>query len=224
MNRITDYNHIIWDWNGTLLNDVRLCASIMNKLLEQESLPGITIEKYREIFTFPVVEYYKLAGHTFEKNSFEVLGRIFMEEYEIRKTECDLFPAVRNVLDSFRTRNKKQYLLSAYKQDLLDRTVNYFNLNSYFTKIIGLDNIYAGSKIHLGKQLISSIKTNGKEEKILLIGDTEHDFEVAKSIGADCILISSGHQSEEKLSSLTEVTVLPNLDDLLITLNNQEFN
>ena len=198
MNRITDYNHIIWDWNGTLLNDVRLCASIMNKLLEQESLPGITIEKYREIFTFPVVEYYKLAGHTFEKNSFEVLGRIFMEEYEIRKTECDLFPAV--------------------------RTVNYFNLNSYFTKIIGLDNIYAGSKIHLGKQLISSIKTNGKEEKILLIGDTEHDFEVAKSIGADCILISSGHQSEEKLSALTEVTVLPNLDDLLNTLNNQEFN
>jgi len=53
-----NYNHIIWDWNGTLFNDVELCAGVMNLLLTQESLPNISIQKYKEIFTFPVVEYY----------------------------------------------------------------------------------------------------------------------------------------------------------------------
>ncbi len=220
MNNITNYNHIIWDWNGTLLNDVKLCASIMNKLLEQESLPGITLEKYRDIFTFPVVEYYKLAGHTFEKNSFEVLGRIFMEEYEIRKMECNLFPDVRKVLIEFKNKNINQYLLSAYKQDLLEKTVKYFELNEYFKEIIGLDNIYAGSKIHLGKELISIINSNGRKEKILLIGDTQHDLEVAQAIGVDCILISSGHQSEKKLSSLAGVNLIPDLYRLLSMINN----
>ena len=80
-----NYNHIIWDWNGTLFNDVELCANVMNLLLTQESLPNISIQRYKEIFTFPVVEYYKIAGHTFEKNSFEVLGKQFMDEYELQK-------------------------------------------------------------------------------------------------------------------------------------------
>ena len=220
MNRISEYNHIIWDWNGTLLDDVKLCASIMNSLLEQESLPGITVEKYREIFTFPVVEYYKLAGHTFERNSFKVLGKIFMENYELRKLECNLFPDVRKVLNEFKNKNINQYLLSAYKQDLLDKTVKHFELNEYFNEIIGLDNIYAGSKIHLGKELISIINSNGKKEKILLIGDTQHDLEVAQAIGVDCILISAGHQSEKKLSGLSGVTIIPGLDSLLTMLHN----
>jgi phosphoglycolate phosphatase len=192
----------------------------MNSLLEQESLPGITVEKYREIFTFPVIDYYKQAGHTFEKNSFEVLGKVFMEEYEIRKMECNLFPDVRVVLNEFKNKNINQYLLSAYKQDLLDKTVKYFELNEYFKEIIGLDNIYAGSKIQFGKELISIINSNGRKENILLIGDTQHDLEVAQAIGVDCILISSGHQSEKRLSGLSGVTVIPDLDSLLSLLNN----
>ncbi len=221
MKNISEYKHIIWDWNGTLLNDVEVCASIMNNLLEQELLPGITVEQYRDIFTFPVIEYYKLAGHTFEKKSFEVLGRQFMEEYENEKTKCNLFPAVREVLNIF-NQNKKQYLLSAYKQELLNETIKYFELEKYFTNIIGLDNIYAGSKVHLGQQLISIIRNNGKKENILLIGDTEHDLEVARSIGADCILVSAGHQSGERLSSLEEVTVINNLEELIHSIKNQE--
>ncbi len=220
MNKISEYNHIIWDWNGTLLNDVKLCASIMNKLLERESLPGITVAKYRDIFTFPVIEYYKHAGHTFEKNSFEVLGKVFMEEYEIRKMECNLFPDVREVLNEIKNKNINQYLLSAYKQDLLDKTVKYFELNEYFKEIIGLDNIYAGSKIHLGEELISIINSNGEKEKILLIGDTQHDLEVAQAINVDCILISAGHQSEKILSGLSGVTIIPGLDSLLTMLHN----
>ena len=55
--QIKNYQHIIWDWNGTLLNDVKLCADIMNNLLKTRSLPTITLEKYREIFTFPVKDY-----------------------------------------------------------------------------------------------------------------------------------------------------------------------
>ncbi|NNG28138.1 MAG: HAD family hydrolase, partial [Ignavibacteriaceae bacterium] len=85
LNNILKYDHIIWDWNGTLLNDVELCAFIMNNLLRKESLPEISLKKYREIFTFPVEEYYKLAGHNFNNNSFEVLGREFMIEYEQNK-------------------------------------------------------------------------------------------------------------------------------------------
>lgn len=45
--------HIIWDWNGTLFDDVDICVDNINWLLKKYNLPEITKEKYREIFTFP---------------------------------------------------------------------------------------------------------------------------------------------------------------------------
>ena len=202
LNNILKYDHIIWDWNGTLLNDVELCASIMNNLLRKESLPDISLNKYREIFTFPVEEYYKLAGHNFEKNSFEILGREFMVEYEEKKLNCSLYPFVKESMQFLKEKGKKQYLLSAYKHENLEGIIKSFKIDGFFEHIAGLDNIYAGSKLRLGKEMIKKINLNCNNENILLIGDTTHDLEVANEIGIDCLLISEGHQNKERLLSL----------------------
>ena len=200
MNKILkNYNHIIWDWNGTLFNDVELCAGIMNMLLTQESLPNISIQKYKSIFTFPVVDYYKIAGHTFEKTSFEVLGKQFMDEYEVRKNNCKLFPGVSRLLAEIKSKNIQQHLLSAYEQNNLNNILEHFGIINYFQFIVGLDNIYAGGKSHLAQDLAMKIRSNGSTGNILLIGDTIHDYEVAKEIDSDCILLSHGHQDEERL-------------------------
>lgn len=193
------YEHIIWDWNGTLFNDVELCASIMNLLLTQESLPNISIQRYKEIFTFPVIEYYKKAGLTFENNSFEILGKQFMIEYELRKGDCKLFPGVIELLSTLQEKNIQQHLLSAYEQQSLNTIIRLYSIDNYFQNVVGLDNIYASGKSHLALDLAKRIKSNGTAGNILLIGDTIHDYEVAREINSDCILMSHGHQDEDRL-------------------------
>jgi phosphoglycolate phosphatase len=197
-----NYNHIIWDWNGTLFNDVKLCTDIMNLLLTQESLPNISVQKYKSIFTFPVIEYYKIAGHTFENKSFEIVGKQFMDEYELQKNKCQLYLGVTELLTELQSKNIKQYLLSAYEQNSLNNILKHFGITNYFHHIVGLDNIYAGGKSHLAKDLAMKIRSNGAAGNILLIGDTIHDYEVAEEINSDCILISHGHQDEERLFKL----------------------
>lgn len=211
------YNHIIWDWNGTLFNDVKLCAEIMNILLTQESLPNISIQKYKKIFTFPVIDYYKIAGHTFERNSFEILGKQFMVEYELRKSSCQLFSGVFELLSKLKVKNIPQHLLSAYEQQSLNKILKYYKIDIFFQNIVGLDNIYANGKLHLAHDLVKSIKIDSAGENILLIGDTIHDFEVAKEINSDCILLSHGHQDEERLLKLG-IPVVKNFNDLNILL------
>jgi len=210
---LSDYKHIIWDWNGTLFDDVELCAGTMNFLLRQESHPTISLKKYKEIFTFPVVDYYKIAGHTFAKNSFEVLGRQFMDEYEKKKLVCSLYPGAKELLKELSDQNFTQHLLSAYEQGSLNKIVQYFGIKDYFKYIIGLDNIYASGKMQLGKNLLSLIRKNGKGEKILLVGDTTHDFEVAGELEIDCALISHGHQDKERLQK-HGVTVFDSFNEL----------
>jgi phosphoglycolate phosphatase len=194
---INNYKHIIWDWNGTLLNDVDFCRRIINRILTENDLPELTLNRYREIFTFPVEDYYKTAGLDFTKTSFEVLGKNFMEEYEANKLNCQLHKNSVKVLSAIHKKGIGQSVLSAYLHDNLVSILDHYDLTQYFDNIIGLDNIYAGSKTHLGLRLIEQLKIPGNE--VLFIGDTLHDADVAEAMGVNSIIIANGHQVKEKL-------------------------
>lgn len=198
---IDKYKHIIWDWNGTIFNDVSLGVDIINKLLKERNLPTITIESYKNIFTIPVKDYYKNLGFDFSKEPFEIVGKYWMDEYEKRKFECALYDESVELMELISQKGAGQSILSAYSQHTLEEMVDHYGLRKYFIHIAGLDNIYAASKLHLGKDLMKQLG-NGKGET-LVIGDTIHDYEVASEIGADCVLIARGHQSKEKLLSVS---------------------
>ena len=76
------YKHIIWDWNGTLLDDAWLFVDIMNNVLKGRNMNTINLEKYRDIFGFPIENYYKRLGFDILKEPFEILGLEFIKEYK----------------------------------------------------------------------------------------------------------------------------------------------
>ena len=209
---IENYKHIIWDWNGTLFNDIELCTNIMNQLLEDAKLPQISIEKYRDVFTFPVIDYYKKLGHDVESENWEKISHQFINEYEANKYQFNIYNDAEEILSQIETFGISQSILSAYKQDTLDELVAHFNLSKYFIRLIGLDNIYAASKLENGIKWMDEL--GFKNGEVLLIGDTLHDCEVAKAIGADSVLLSLGHQSKEKLSKCG-IPIIDSLSELL---------
>ena len=209
---IEDFKHIIWDWNGTLLDDVKLSLSIINRILEEKDLKLLTLTEYRNIFTFPVRNYYEKAGLDLDVYPFEVLGAEWIAEYEKRKSECRLFKDAEEVLKRISNLSVNQSVLSAYSQNALVEIIAAFNLSSYFTMLSGLDHIYADGKISQGKNMVKKLKLNKNE--ILMIGDTVHDYEVADEIGAECILIAAGHQTKERLQSCG-VPVLNDISELM---------
>jgi phosphoglycolate phosphatase len=212
---INRYKHVIWDWNGTIFNDVDLGIEIMNGLLSKRGLPLLTNLSYRAVFTIPVQSYYASLGFDFAKEPFEVVGKLWMDDYEARKLECGLYDGIVRVLDHLREMGIGQSILSAYPQHTLDEMVDHYGLRKYFNHIAGLDNIYAASKLHLGKALIQRLGF-GKQEMVV-VGDTEHDCEVARAMDADCVLIANGHQSEARLRALG-VPVLEDVRNLLTFL------
>jgi len=210
--KIKNYKHIIWDWNGTLVDDVWLVVEIMNKMLKKRHLPGIDAKKYREIFDFPVTKYYLKLGFDFSRESFEDLTVEFIDEYYDRFNECKLFAETKNVLQKIKDLGISQSILSASKEDVLIEKIKYYNIESFFCKIIGLENHYAESKIERGKKWIADLHVNSRE--VLLIGDTVHDFIVSKHIGSDCQLIANGHNSRKKLEKL-DVCVADSMQELI---------
>ncbi len=211
-----DYQHILWDWNGTLLDDVWLCVDIINKLLAKRDRPCITYKQYREIFDFPVKGYYQRAGFDFSTESFESVCTEYCDEYAGRVGECDLQDNTLNALKCCADSNISQSILSTTEQGRLEQMTNIFGVSHFFDRIMGQNDYYATGKIERGKELLS--KLNLDRDKVLLIGDTTHDVQVARTMGVDCILVSVGHHPRAKLER-TGIQVFQSLSEIVTLLS-----
>ena len=199
--KLSNYEYIIFDFNGTILDDVDLCINILNYMLEEHGYEKITKERYLDIFTFPIIEYYKLAGFDFNKHSFNDLSIEFINMYQQASLKCPIYDGVIDLLNKLTKLNKKIILLSASQIDNLLEQTNYFEITKYFNKILGLDNIHAKSKVDIAKKYF--IENNIDLSKAIMIGDTIHDMEVANELNIDSLLIANGHQSYDRLIRVT---------------------
>ena len=193
------YTHIIWDFNGTILDDVQLGIDSLNTLLSRRGKKTLdSIEEYHKIFGFPIIKYYERAGFDFTKEPFEVVAVEWVDEYTshfsnatVRKDCPETFAAIREL-------GLNQIIMSATKLELLKNQVESLGITDCFDGIYGIDNIYAAGKLDIAHRW----KSKNPDSKALFVGDTTHDFEVAKAIGADCVFLADGHQSREVLAPL----------------------
>jgi phosphoglycolate phosphatase len=206
-----DINTIIWDWNGTLLNDIEICVDSINILLKQRNHNTLSFKKYRDIFTFPVKDYYVKAGFDFEKEPFDEVAIEFIDIYREKILKAGLFSEVEHILKFFKERKFKQIIISAMENKFLRQSVEQNKIESYFDTISGINNHHAVSKLDLAQNIIS--KQNINPNNCLLIGDTLHDFEVAEEIDCKCILVAYGHQSFKNLSK-ANCRIVSNLNEV----------
>lgn len=180
---------LIFDFNGTLLNDVDECFSLLNYLLGLRNHPSISFDKYRKIFKFPIIEYYADAGFIFPDDNYEELSKIFIEEYS--KMPLKLFDGVYETLEYLKQKGYKLVVLSSSERKILIKQLKELKIFNFFDCILGNDNIMGNSKISNGVKY----RNSHKNENITVIGDTDHDLEASKAIDAKCILVSYGHQN-----------------------------
>ena len=207
------YEHIIWDWNGTLLDDKWLCVESINRMLQQRNLPPITVEAYGRIFDFPVRDYYAKVGFDFDREPYEIPALEFIELYHAGMNQCRLQPDAREVLEELYRKGCALYLLSASESGILKKVVRFHGIEGYFRIIKGLDNHYAYGKIDLGRELLQEI--HPAAGKVIMIGDTRHDEEVATELGIPCILFDGGHFPRTRLEDL-QSPIISNLKELLV--------
>ncbi|MGJ8640541.1 MAG: HAD family hydrolase [Opitutaceae bacterium] len=193
------YKHIIWDWNGTLLDDTSLCVEVLNGLLARRDRAPISEEVYRQNFDFPVINFYNFLGFDTDSDSFVKVSHEFIGDYEARwLEETALHLETTAILSQLSEQGHTHSVLSAAKQEALEFGIQHFGIRKYFEELVGANNIYAAGKVEQGRRWIETLEWHPKE--VVLIGDTLHDFEVAEAMGTDCILMGHGHHTPERLS------------------------
>lgn len=196
---IADYRHVVWDWNGTLLDDVWLAVETINTMLRKRRMAPIDRHDYLRHFDFPVVDYYRRVGFDLDKEDFAQVAIEFIELYESRRFECRLHRDAPRAIDALARAGIGQSVLSATQNDSLRAYVEHFDLARRFEEILGLPDHYAHGKTDLARDWMR--RTAPRPQETILVGDTTHDAEVAEALGIDCILVARGHQSADKLAA-----------------------
>lgn len=210
---------IIWDWNGTLFDDIATGPAILNEMLIKRGKPPLRdLEHYREIFQFPVENYYRAAGLDFSCETFASMAEDYFALYPIASSDCGLMEGAKEALEAFRQVGFGQNILSASEQSLLEGQLIRLGVREYFSHIIGQKDGYAVGKTEQGILWMEEEKI--PPESCVLIGDTDHDAETAHKLGCRCVLLSCGHQSRKRLKQ-TGAPVVESLYDavtLILTM------
>lgn len=188
------YSCVIWDWNGTLADDVYPSLRSVNDMLLKRSMPIISMEQYFEYIDTPISRFYE---HLFDLNvvSMEDITLEFNAGYA--KYFEKLHVGVPQLLEELRQAGKRQVILTSGNQRIITGDTEKLGIRAYFDEILGADDLLASGKVQRGINWIS-----GQEipvSQMVLIGDTLHDFDTARAMGVDCILCAIGHQSRTDL-------------------------
>jgi phosphoglycolate phosphatase len=202
--------HVVWDWNGTLFDDVDCCVAVANQLLGEFGLTQFSgVADYHATFRFPIVDYYRDLGFdTSEDGNFHAAAARYIELYTAASATCRLHDGALETLTALRAAGVRQVLISASQRDNLAAQIAPFGLDGLLDGVHGIDDIYAASKQSIARDWIDAEELPA--DTVLFVGDSEHHADIAAALGARCVLYSGGHHARAHLATLGP----PVIDDL----------
>jgi len=193
------FSHVVFDWNGTLLDDFPLAVRSVNYVLEKYDRRPIDAARYHQDFGFPIRNFYERLGFDFSAIPFEDVMRDYLSVFDAALSDCPLHDGTLELLDQLDALQIPASILTASHQETLNAALRHFGLEHRFVHRIGLPDANAHSKLELAHDLQRTLELD--REKILYIGDTTHDGDVARAMGWACVAIPRGHQPRSTLAA-----------------------
>ncbi|WP_229400410.1 HAD family hydrolase [Micromonospora okii] len=189
-------SHLVWDWNGTLLNDLSLVVAATNAAFASVGGPSVSADEHRVRFRRPIADYYaEVLGRAVDDEAFGELDRIFHDAYRGGLTTCALADDATAAMTAW---PGTQSLLSMWFHDELVPTVRTYGLTGRFARVDGLRaEVGGGRKAESLVRHLAGLGVDGRE--VVLIGDSIDDADAALSVGGRAVLYTGGFTDAVRL-------------------------
>tara|TARA_Y100000310_G_scaffold342738_1_gene447167 strand:+ start:588 stop:1196 length:609 start_codon:yes stop_codon:yes gene_type:complete len=195
--------NIIFDWSGTLSDDLLSCHRICMSVFENCGVNSISLDEFKDEFILPYMEFYWKYIPDLKK---EVQDRIFSEN--IDNCSPDLYPEVKETLQFLKNKNVNMIILSSTNQSHIDQEMIKHNLGHFFSEVKA--SVY--DKIKVIPELM--IKHNFKPEETVFVGDMVHDILTGKAAGIKTLALTWGYHKRAKLFSANPDYIINNIEEL----------
>lgn len=215
--------HVVWDWNGTLLDDLDLVVESVNAALAGHGAPEIDAATYTAHYTRPVRRFYEvLLERPIRDEEWDEIDDVFHHHYDrVVHQRATLAADATDALDAVDDLGLGQSLLSMYRHEPLVALVDRLDLRHRFAHVQGLTGPGGGAKEpHLRRHLGALGATGEDPSRVLVVGDALDDARAAAAVGASCVLVDSGSHPRAEL----EAAGVPVVESLLDALEAAELS
>lgn len=190
--------HLVWDWNGTLLDDLPLIVTATNTAIAAVGGPAVTADEHRRDFRRPIVDYYAyVLGRPVGADEFVLIDRAFHDAYRLGMAAC---PLTRDAVEAMTGWLGSQSLLSMWFHHELVPEVARRGLAGLLTRVDGLrSEVGGGRKAGYLAEHLTALALAGEE--CVVIGDSIDDADAAESVGARCVLYDGGYSDRDRLAA-----------------------
>ncbi|PCG83221.1 phosphatase [Streptomyces sp. WZ.A104] len=205
--------HLVWDWNGTLLDDIHAVIHATNAAFAEVEVAPVTLEQYREMYCVPIPRFYeRLMGRMPTEAEWERMDESFHRHYTEQRVACGLAAGVEELLTGWQRAGRSQSLLSMYGHEQLVPVVRGYGIEPRFVRVDGRTGPSGGSKaLHMERHFAALAGVDGiAPEYSVVIGDALDDAVAAAHVGARAVLYTGGSHSRSSL----EAAGVPVVDSL----------
>ena len=216
--------HIIWDWNGTLLDDTEAALDTLNIMIERRGGKPIGMEFYLDTFAFPVRPFYDMIGICAKsEEEWNEIAREYHETYLGQPKGLNAGAVA--ALEAAKAAGCSQSILSALRQDFLDVQLKEYGIAGYFDLVCGSNNLHGASKVARAREMMAQLATMAQDGQatgdgrhagrpihnssfiihnspFVMVGDAVHDKEVADALGLPCVLVAQGSHAAWRLRAV----------------------
>ncbi|MEM7144022.1 MAG: HAD family hydrolase [Verrucomicrobiota bacterium] len=205
--------NVVFDWSGTLVNDLPPVLETSNRLLEAYGAAAMGEEEFRRRFRLPWVHFYEelLPGVPIEE-----LEVRFQELFEEAESVPELIPHAREFLEYCQGRGMRLFVLSAIPEDHFEEQAERMGLAKFF------EGRYLGvrDKRHCVHEIVEG---HGLEREVtMLVGDMEHDMDTARHGGLKAVATLTGYNFHAQLYSAGPDLIVENLSELRSIMSGAE--
>lgn len=193
--------HLVWDWNGTLLDDNTAVVGATNAAFVEIGLPPITLEQYREMYCIPIPRFYeRLMGRLPTETEWERMDGVFHRHYSEQRTACGLTEGAAELLARWQLAGRSQSLLSMYGHEHLVPVVRGYGIERHFVRVDGRTGPSGGSKAQHMARHFTALDGISPAHTVV-IGDAVDDAVAAAHVGAKAVLFTGGSHSRASLEA-----------------------
>ncbi len=179
--------NFIFDWSGTLCDDLELSWKITNQTLEHFSQTSISLQEYQQEFTIPLTGFYRKYCPSISQKAIDTY---FFEAYQELVCETKLYPNALKMIQALSSK-ASLFILSTLSQDILEKILRHLKIDHLFSQVYG----GAYDKILFLPKIIKNHNLTSFET--FFIGDTPHDILTGQQNKVQSVGSTYGYNSKE---------------------------